>query len=436
MDVQEPTPRLRLADRSARVAEVVIDDLLPPEHPARDVVEYVRTVDLWEYLASVRAVEGSVGRDATDPAILLALWMYATAEGVGSARRLARLTIEHSAFRWIAGGVSLCHRVLSAFRSGHGGLFEHLMTTHVAALLQQGLITLERVAQDGMRVRASAGADTFRREPTLDECVRLVEEQLDQLRRQDDDDPDGPDRRARAAQERRAKERLERLRRAKEAAAELSAKQGERMKRHPAEAKERKLTGEGRGSPTDPEARRMKMADGGFRPAFNVQTATAVGSGIVVALAVTNQGNDGGLLGPMLDQIEETYDQRPTQALVDGGYASRADVEDAHRRGLVLYAPLKNERKELEQGKNPYAPKAGDGPGMKALRARMGTDDAKASYRDRASTAEWTNAGMRQRGLYQTVVRGATKVRAVVALHLLYHNWRQSRLLAAKRRAA
>ena len=436
MDSEHRRPRLRLADRSAKVAEVTIDDLLPPDHQARDMVAYVQALDLSEYLAAIRAVEGNVGRDATDPAVLLALWMLAVADGVGSARRLARLTIEHAAYRWIAGGVTLCHRVLSAFRSNHGELFERLMMKHVGALMQQGLVTLQSVAQDGLRVRASAGAGSFHRERSIDECMRLVHEQLEELKRHDDDDPDGPDRRARAAEERRAKDRFDRLERAKQVAADLSVKQIERAHKHPGDVKTRQLDGEGRGSTTDPEARKMKMADGGFRPAFNVQVATDVGSGIAVGLFVTNQGSDNGLLAPMLAALAAAYGRRPDAALVDGGYASRADVETAHRLGVTLYAPLRNERKDLDAGRDPYAPKAGDGPGMKALRARMRATDAKAIYRRRSLTAEWTNAGLRQRGLYQTVVRGLAKVRTVTALQLLYHNWRRSRRLMEGRCAA
>ena len=265
MDARTPSPRLRRPDRSAVLPHAVVDDLLPPDHQARTVVQHVESLDLSKFLASIRAVEGTVGRNATDPAVLLSLWIYAVLDGVGSARRLAKLVVEHSAYRWIAGGVTLCHRLLSSFRSSSGELFDDLVRTHVAALMSQGLVTLECVALDGMRVRASAGEDTFRRTPTLEEAERLVLEQLEQLRRREDEDPDGPDRRAREARKRRAEDRLKRLRLAKAAAEELSQKRTARVERLPAEAKQRKSTGEGRASATDPDARKMKMPGGGFR---------------------------------------------------------------------------------------------------------------------------------------------------------------------------
>jgi len=432
MDATTRAPRLRKPDRFAVVPEVVLDDLLPPDHQARAVVGYVATLDLSGFLVGVRAVEGTVGRNATDPAALLSLWILATLEGVASARRLEKLILEHAAYRWIAGGLTFCHRLLSSFRSSNAELFEELVTTHVAALMSEGLVRLDCVAQDGMRVRAWAGEDTFRREPTIEEAQRLLREQLDQLRRQEDEDADAPERRARAAAARRAEERLKRLERAKKAAEDLTQARVKRMKDHPAEAKQRGATGEGRASTTDPDARQMKMPGGGFRPGYNVQAATTAGTGIVVAFDVAAKGADGGLLSPMLDRIEESYGKRPDSALVDGGYASAADVEEAHAAGVAVYAPLKNEKKDLEQGKDPYAAKKSDGPGVAAQRERMGSVEGKATYRLRAQTAEWTNAGMRQRGLYQVNVRGLEKVRSVVGLHVLVHNLRQAALLRAR----
>src|SRR5262249_30321171 len=141
----------------------------------------------------------------------------------------------------------------------------------------------------------------------------------------------------------------------------------------------------------------------------------------------------GGLLGAMRDQLETRYDRVPESMLVDGGFSSREDVEQAHTDGTAVYMPLKKEREELELGKNPYAAKKGDKARMKALRQRMGTEAGKELYKQRGCTAEWVNAGMRQRGLYQVSVRSCTKVRAVVLLQTLVHNlWQTIRLMKAK----
>jgi len=424
-------PRLRQVDRTTVVPAIVLDKLVGPNHPVRAIWDYVSVIDLTPLLDTIRALEGVPGRNATDPKILLALWMWATSDGIGTARAVDLLCREHNAYRWLAGGVSLNYHTLASFRSTHEAQLDGFLEQHVSALLHQGLIDLSCVAQDGMRTRASAGSGSFRRTVSIEECHKLVKEQIALLKRQEEEPLDAVSRRQLAAQQRHAKERLERLTKAKQAAEELGAKQAERVRLHPKEAEQRGTKDKpARGSTTDPDARRMKMADGGTRPGYNVQCATTVDSGIIVGVAVTNQGSDGGLMGEMLDQIEEAYEKKPESYLVDGGFSSKADVENAHARGIVVYAPLKNEKEELAACKDPYSAKAGDKAGMKALRARMGTKEAKELYKKRSSTAEWVNAGMRLRGLYQLTVRGLSKVRAVVVLQALVHNlWQTIRML-------
>lgn len=429
--MQEPQPRLRQVDRRQIIPEVLLDQLVGPDHPVRAVWDYVEALDLSALLSTIRAVAGVPGRNATDPKILLALWMWGLSQGIGTARALDALCREHHAYRWLCGGVSLNYHTLASFRSSNEAALEGFLTAHVSALLHQGLIELTCVAQDGLRTRASAGAGSFRREATLEQCQQQVREQIEALKRQEGEGPDAVSRRQQAAQQRHLRERQERLAQARQAAAELGARQAQRDQAHPKEAAARKNADRSpRGSTTDPEARRMKMADGGTRPGYNVQCATTVGSRIIVGVAVTNQGADGGQLDPMLQQVGTRYRRKPKQALVDGGFLSKRDVEEAHRQGIEVYAPLKNQKKDLAAGKNPYAAKKGDGPGMQALRERMGTAAAQELYKQRAATAEWVNAGMRQRGLYQLTVRGIGKVRSVVLLHALVHNlWQTLRLL-------
>jgi transposase len=432
-----PKPRLRQVDRLRVIPPASIDELVGPDHPVRVIWDYVSTLDLTPLLVTIKAVEGVPGRNATDPRILLAVWMWAVCDGIGTARAVEALCREQAAYRWLAGGVSLNHHLLSTFRSSHEAALDRFLEAHVSALLQQGLIELACVAQDGMRMRASAGTGSFRRAASIEEWQELVRQQIEQLKRQEGEPLDAVSRRQRSAQERHMRERLERLAAARQAAEELGAKQSERVRLHPKEAEERKTKDKpARGSTTDPESRRMKMPDGGTRPGYNVQCVTTVDTGIIVGVAVTNQGSDGGLLGPMLDQLEQSYRKQPSQVLVDGGYGSRDDVEAAFGRNIAVYTPLKNEREELATGKNPYAPKSGDKAGMKALRMRMETPEAKHLYRKPAATAEWVNAGMRQRGLYRFTVGGRVKVRVVV-LHALVHNlWQTIRLVKAKQPAS
>lgn len=421
-----PQPRLRQPDRSVPVPDWCLNEALPDDHPARDIWAYVSTIDLSAFLARIRACVGRPGRDATDPRLLLALWLYATVEGIGSARWLEELCAMHLGFRWLCGGVSVNYHLLSDFRKDFEAELDALLIDHVAALMHQELVQLKRVAQDGMRTRAHAGTGSFRRGATLETCRQHVAEQLALLKQQPDEPPGSAARRSRAARQRHLDEKLQRLQAARVVAADLEAKRADRLRGRPKEAAKHKDEESdkkgGRGSMTDPEARRMKMADGGYRPAYNVQLATTTQEGLIVGVAVTNAGTDAGLMGPMLEQIESAYGTVPEAMLTDGGFGSNADVEAAAAQGVAVYMPLKNEAKDLQAGTNPYEPRKQDGEGMSALRVRMGTEEGKKIYRERAATAEWVNAGMRNRGLYQVLVRGVQKVRAVVLLQALVHN--------------
>lgn len=420
-----PAPRLRKPNRAQTLPWLTLDEMLPDDHPGRVVWAYVLELDLEPFVAAIRAVEGVAGRDATDPRLLLAVWMLATIEGVGSARWLNRLCTHHLAYLWLCGGVTLNYHTLSDFRSNHSEKIEAILTDHIAALMHMGLVGLQRVAQDGLRVRADAGSGSFHRPQTLDECQTHVAEQLARLKDQPDEAPGSAARRSRAAKERHAQEKADRVKEAQKVAADLDAKRRERLREHPKEAVEAQKAPEkkaGRGSTTDPHARQMKMPDGGYRPGYNVQAATTTEEGLIVAVDVTNQGTDAGLMGPMIDQMKQSYGRVPKEMLEDGGFMSVEDVEKAAELGIDVYMPLRDEKKVLAAGKDPYSPKKGDKAGMRALRGRMGTEAAKTIYTQRAATAEWVNAGMRNRGLYQFLVRGLTKVKAVVLMQALAHN--------------
>lgn len=391
-----------------------LDQLLPDDHRARAVWQYVEQLDLTPLYDLIRAVEGHVGRAPIDPRILVSLWLYATVDGVGSARRLDRLCSESHDYQWLCGGVGVNHHTLSDFRVEHAEFLDQLLTQSVAALLHQELIEIRRVAQDGTRVRAAAGGSSFRRRPTLEECLVEAESHLRELQQEADEDSAAEDRRQRGARERAARERAERIRRAIAELPEVEAKLESRKKGSGESA---------RTSTTDPEARRMKMADGGFRPAYNVQFATTTDSRVIIGCDVTNQGSDHGQIPPMLAQIEDRYGRLPQEHLVDGGYANLHDIEHAAGRGVVLYAPIKDERKKRERGEHPFAPRKRDSAGVAAWRQRMGTAEAQAIYPERAASAEFVNAGARNRGLQQFVVRGLNKVKAIALWQALAHNF-------------
>lgn len=388
-----------------------LDGLLPPDHRARLVWDFVEGLDLSPLHDRIRAVEGHPGRPPIDPAILVSLWLYATLEGVGSARALARLCGEHDAYRWLCGGVGVNHHTLADARVDHADVLDRLLTDSVAALVADGLVTLDRVAQDGMRVRASAGAASFRRRDALGAALADAEARVAALRAELGDDPAATSRRVAAARERAARERAERVRHAlgRLPAVEAARRRGGRA---PEDA---------RASTTDPEARVMKMADGGFRPALNAQLATDTVSQVIVGVDVGDVGSDHGALTPMLAQLTARHGRAPGAMLVDGGFVNLAEIEAlAHSHcGTTLYAPPATPR---DPARDPHAPLPGDHPAVAAWRVRMGTDAAKRIYRERASAAECVNALARNRGLRQLPVRGLAKARAVLLWFALAHN--------------
>ncbi len=394
---------------------LALDQLIPADHRVRVVWRYVESLDLEPLYAQIKAVEGSAGRDATDPRILMALWMFATIEGISSARQLNRLCERDLAYQWICGGVGVNYHMISDFRVDHGEYLDQLLTDTIATLIHQNLVTLETVAQDGMRVRASAGGSSFRRQPTLEKCRDEAREQVQKLReeRARDGDQDASHTRREAAQHRAATEREQRIEQALAELPQLQAQKEERKAGTGAQA---------RCSTTDPEARKMKMGDGGYRPAYNVQFATEGGSRFIVAVDVTNSGNDHGQLAPMHQGVRDRYGTTPKNYLVDCGFNTKDDITTVEQRGTQIYAPIHGAATMLEKGNDPHARQRNDSDEMAAFRQRMATDDAKTLYKTRPSIAEFPNAVCRNHGLSQFRVRGQIKAKAVSLWHALTHN--------------
>jgi transposase len=401
-----------------------LESLLPAGHRARLVWAWVERQDLSRMYAAIRVREGGVGRSAIAPEILFALWLYATLDGVGSAREVSRRVMAHDAYRWISGGVQVNYHALSDFRIAHGEALDGLLSTSLAALLAAGAVKLERVAQDGMRVRASAGAASFRRRGSLEQCLRQASERVAALKAQIDSDPGQDSRRAQAARERAERERQQRL---EEALARLpEIEQAKRRNGGKAE--------QARASSTDAEASVMKMADGGFRPAYNTQLLSDCEAQVIVGVEVVTAGTDMAQLVPMVDQVEGRCGRLPGQWLVDGGYPAHGQLEAVAGRTEV-YAPVPEPRPKqgepshgIEQDK--YAPKPGDSAAVADWRRRMGRTEAQDIYRQRAATAECVNAQARNRGLIRLPVRGRAKVRCVALLFALAHNLMRTVALA------
>jgi len=402
------TPRLRTANREQiEYRACAWNDLLPDDHQARIVWKYVEGLNLSPLREKIKAVEGRPGHPSIDPRILMALWLYATLRGVGSARELARRCEDDLPFQWLCGGVSVNHHTLSDFRVGHEKFLDQTFTHSIALLMEQELVTLDRVAQDGMKVRASAGAASFRRRETLEKHLAEARQQVEALKQELDADPAAANRRQRAAKERAARQRAERI---AQALAQMPAVEAKK----PAQEKD-----QARVSTTDPDARVMKMADGGFRPAYNVQLATDTQTQIITGVEVVNSGGDQGKLAPMVEQHEERYDQRPDEMLVDGGFAKKEDITSVSAGGTTVYAPVQKSKKE---DLDPHTPRETDTPAVAEWRQRMATPEAQEIYKQRAATAECVNAIARNRGLGQFRVRGQPKARAIILWYVLAHN--------------
>jgi transposase len=443
-------PRLRFAERD-QIAwrPVSLDGLLADDHRVRLVWRFVEGLDLTALHVTIKAVDGRPGHPPADPRILLALWLYATVEGIGSAREVARLCEEHIAFQWLCGGVGMNAKTLADFRVDHGAVLERLLVDSFTALVRAGVASLERVAQDGVRVRASAGAASFRRRSTLQDCRREAEKALADLRAQVNTDPGAASRHQAAARQRAAEDRERRVRAALAVSEALHVQQQEQARQEaeraakkaqqeaaknkkgdvevePAAGKKPRVS-EPRASTTDAQARVMKMADGGFRPAYNIQFATDTKSTAIAGVSVDNIGSDMGKMAPMNDALTEQYGERPRQHLVDGGFVKFDDIDTLARHGVETFAPVPKPR---DASRDPHAPLSGDQPGVAEWRKRMGSDEAKEIYKQRAATAECANAQARNRGLTQFLVRSLEKVKAVALWHALTHNmvcsWRLS----------
>lgn len=413
-------PRLRCAVRDQiEFRACALNDMLPDDHQARIVWKFVEGLDLSPIYEQIASVAGRPGHPAADPRILFTLWLYATLRGVGSARELDRLCEQHVAYLWICGGVSMNYHTLSDFRTRHVDVLDQLLTESVASLMAEGLVSLDRVAQDGMKVRANAGAASFRRKMTLEELLVEAKQQVEALRSELQADPAGATDRQRAARQRAAEEREERIHAALNQIPQIEA------------AKKAADKDKARASTTDADARTMKMGDGGFRPAFNVQFATATDSQVITGVEVTNSGGDQGQMAPMVEQHETRYGKTPDEILVDGGFVKKEDIDtvSAPQGSTTVFAPV---MKSKDPNRKPHEPRADDSPAVAEWRKRMATDEAKEIYKQRAATAECSNAHARNRGLQRFLVRGLQKVKAVALWYALAHNLIRAATLRAE----
>jgi transposase len=414
------------AERSQLSWELVdLEALLPSDHRARLVWSFTQGLDLGVFYDAIRSREGHAGRPPADPRILLALWLYATMEGVGSARELARLVDRDLGYRWLAGGVSVNYHGLSDFRVGWSEELDRLLVESVTALVTAGLVSLDEIAVDGTKVRSPASSRSFTRGGRLERIEREARERVERLKAELENDPAASTRRRQAAQERAAREAQAKVDKARKALDKLREEKKKREKTHPKQESKKSAPSV---SLSDTEARRMRFADGAVRAGYNIQTAAIPDVGLVVTILATDARNDKGLAAPMIERIVERYDRAPKQVLLDAGYACQGDIERLanHPKGpMITYMPPPTEKPDAEM--TPAAlserryKRARETEAVKAWRTRMQSQEAKDIF-GRRKLIERIHAHYKNRGFDRLTVRGMAKAQAIALWQALANN--------------
>jgi transposase len=422
-------------DRAQLRWDVVdLDSQLPDDHRARLVWAFVEGLDLSEFYDRIKARDAVAGRPATDPQVVLAVWLYATLEGIGSARAIDRLCQQHAAYRWLCGGAPVNHDLLARFRRENAGLLDRLLTQSVTGLIAEKLITLEEMAIDGTKVRAGAGRGSMSKRKRLESIEKAVAERVAELKSELDKDPGEPERRRKKRALQAAEERARRVERARQKLAALTQEQAVRAKRH---AKEEAEKGEPKVSVSDPEVRVMRLADGAVAPAWNVLVATS--NGFIVGIDPTDRRNDSGLATGVVEQIAQRSNRVPQRLLADTRAMTQDDIVqlgEAHP-ALRVYSPPAPQRlavKPETERKRRWS-RGREPPAVTAWRARMASEEGQETYRRRKLT-ERAHGIIKNRGMSRFLVHGREKVRAVcvlqaLALNLCWANTLRRRIAAA-----
>lgn len=376
-----------------------LDDHVAADHPVRSLWAVIEGLDLGAIEGPIGSNRRQGGRPASDPHVLLALWVYGISQGEGQASRIAALARTDDVYRWVRGRVPAGERKLADFRARHGQAFDGLLTQVIAVLLEEDLVDVSRMAQDGTRVRAWAGTGSFKRLPTLAQAHEAARLHVAAVLAETHD----PAHRTvvQAAVERGARERLERIERARQRVRTLAEARGVAPSAHEDSKKAP------RASITDPDATVMKMGDGGFRPAFNVQFGTAADdSGVVLGVDVTLRGSDQGELTAMREQVQARTGRPVAEHLADAGYAQHEEITRSAQAGTTVIAPLPKKRAKPEGRRAQEQSEE-----VRAWQEKMESEAGKESYRDRGRVAELTNARAKtQCGLNELRVRGRKAV--------------------------
>jgi transposase len=326
--------KVKLVNRAQlTMAQIDVEHLIDEHHPGRGIWEVVQGLDVSRYESAIRSRRGEVGRAAWPPQLLIAVWLYGYSRGVTSARELERQMEYEPGLLWLTGMEVINHHTLSDFRIEHGEALTDLFAQMLVVLSDAGLVKMQLVAHDGTKIRAQAGADSFRREATLREKLEAARK----LVKEDPQGDGGGNARERAAQQRARRERKERA----EAALEELSKIQANLK--DAEQKER-----ARVSGSEAEARRMKHGDNAIAPSYNAQISTDADSGVIVGVRLSQSADDSHELKAALEEIEKNMGRVPEQIVADGGYTNRETIQSMAESGIDFYGSLPDPKERSE----------------------------------------------------------------------------------------
>jgi transposase len=320
-------------DRSqGRFCQLMVDDLIGAEHPARMIWEIISRLDFSSFEKQIRSFENEGGRAAWSPQLLASVWTYGYTLGTSSARQLERMMEHEPGLRWLTGMETINHHTLSDFRREDAERLKGILTQVLALLSQEGLVDFQTLLQDGTKIKAQASRNSMRRRQTVSEHLEQAKACVAELDRRAAQEESHPNRsKKESAQQLSARERLARMQHAMQ---EMEARQAAVP---PSKADQVRV------SESEPEARKMKHPDGSFHPSYNVQLITEGKNGFIAGWTVSAAPNDLEQLEPGIEFATECTGQKAQTVIADGGYVSRKNIETLSKDGVVFVAPWKEE---------------------------------------------------------------------------------------------
>lgn len=323
----KPPVRLKAVQRDQLVMRTVdVERLINFDHPARAIWELVGQCDLRPFHQDIQAVQGKAGRPPHDPRLLISVWVYSYTQGIASGREIEERCGYDPAYLWLTGAEKVCAHSLTDFRTAQGEALKNLCSQLLAVMEKEGLVDLKQVTQDGTKISASAGSDTFRRKKTLAEHLERARQRVEELSRGEEREQEGRSQRAQAAQKRGAQEKLERM--------EKALKEIEALEKRADDPEKVRV------STTDPDARVMKQSNNGYGPSYNAQFTTDAKKIVIVSVEVTQDSNDAGQLQPAMQRVEEETGRAPQQVIADGSYTNRSNIVEMEQKHIDLIGPV------------------------------------------------------------------------------------------------